>query len=484
MLAGADDGFVVIVVFAVHEFAVFGEHQGRGVLVELAPRERDVDQAVALDVLVEQMEDEALPDDGAPEADAALAAVAEELVLMVVVRLDDRVVDPGQDGRQVVGLEGLAEREDELDDHAHLFVAVELLLGIEAVVAHTAVLLRIVFAEVVEQDLAAALVGFGVGDRLHQQLLADLLLGDGLALHEFLEPLDVLVAVERDALALAAVAAGAPRLLIIAFQALGDVVVDHEADVGLVDAHAEGDGGHDHVDFFHQEGVLVVGTRDGVHTGVVGQGLDAVDVQQLRDFFHFLAAEAVDDAALAGVVLDELDDVALGVGLVADFVIEVLAVEGILEHLGVQHAEVLLDVRLDLRGGGGGQGDDGRLADLADDFADAAVFRPEIVAPLRDAVGFVDGVERDGKLLEQLDVLVFGQGFGRHVEEFGDPGEKVGFDFGDLRLVERGIQEVGDALPVLDEAADGVDLVFHQGDQGGDDDGRPLQAEGRELIAQ
>ena len=238
MLAGADDGFVVIVVFAVHEFAVFGEHQGRGVLVELAPRERDVDQAVAFDVLVEQMEDEALPDDGAPEADAALAAVAEELVLMVVVRLDDRVVDPGQDGRQVVGLEGLAEREDELDDHAHLFVAVELLLGIEAVVAHTAVLLRIVFAEVVEQDLAAALVGFGVGDRLHQQLLADLLLGDGLALHEFLEPLDVLVAVERDALAFPAVAAGAPRLLIIAFQALGDVVVDHEADVGLVDARA------------------------------------------------------------------------------------------------------------------------------------------------------------------------------------------------------------------------------------------------------
>ena len=41
-----------------------------------------------------------------------------------------------------------------------------------------------------------------------------------------------------------------------------------------------------------------------------------------------------------------------------------------------------------------------------------------------------------------------------------------------------------DALVAVGEAADGVHLVFHQGDQGRDDDGRSLQEEGRKLVAE
>ena len=88
------------------------------------------------------MEHQALTDDGVPEADALVAAEAEEFVVMVVVRLDDGIVHTGEDVGQVVGLEGLLERKDELDDGAHLLAAVELLLGEEAVVAHTAVVLQ------------------------------------------------------------------------------------------------------------------------------------------------------------------------------------------------------------------------------------------------------------------------------------------------------------------------------------------------------
>ena len=223
---------------------------------------------------------------------------------------------------------------------------------------------------------------------------------------------------------------------------------------------------------------------DGIHAGVVGQGLDAVDRQQFGDLFDFLAAEAVDDTALAGVVLDELDDVPLGIRLVADLVVEVFAVEGILEHAGVQHAEVLLDVGLDFRCGRGRQGDDGSAVDLGDDLADAAVFGAEVVAPLGDAMRFIYRIERDMQLLEQLDVLFFGQRLGRDVEQFGDTGQQIGFHFGDLGLVERGVQEMGDAFLVLDEAADGIHLVLHQGDQGGDDDGCAGQAKGRQLVAE
>src|SRR5258708_16293730 len=55
----------------------------------------------------------------------------------------------------------------------------------------------------------------------------------------------VVGAVEEDAFGGPAVAARAPGLLVILLQAAGEVVVDHLADVGEVDAHAEGRGGDD-----------------------------------------------------------------------------------------------------------------------------------------------------------------------------------------------------------------------------------------------
>ena len=55
-----------------------------------------------------------------------------------------------------------------------------------------------------------------------------------------------------------AVPPGAARLLIVALQILGHVVVDDEPDVGLVDAHAEGVGGHHDADPVVEEIVLIV----------------------------------------------------------------------------------------------------------------------------------------------------------------------------------------------------------------------------------
>ena len=43
-----------------------------------------------------------------------------------------------------------------------------------------------------------------------------------------------------------AVASGAAGFLVIGFEAAGHLVVDDEADVGLVDAHAERVGRHHH----------------------------------------------------------------------------------------------------------------------------------------------------------------------------------------------------------------------------------------------
>ena len=109
------------------------------------------------------------------------------------------------------------------------------------------------------KDAAPAANGrFGISRSLHQQLFAYLLLIYGLALHELLHLLQILVGIECQAVALAAVAASSAGFLIISFKALGHVVMYDITNIRLVDAHTECDSGHYDIDFFQQECVLVV----------------------------------------------------------------------------------------------------------------------------------------------------------------------------------------------------------------------------------
>src|SRR3546814_9558151 len=72
-----------------------------------------------------------------------------------------------------------------------------------------------------------------------------------------------------------AVAAGTAGFLVVALDRLGQVEVGDEAYVGLVDAHAEGDGGDDHHALVAQETALVLRARRRIQAGVVGQGVVA-----------------------------------------------------------------------------------------------------------------------------------------------------------------------------------------------------------------
>ena len=93
--------------------------------------------------------------------------------------------------------------------------------------------------------------------------LVQLLHGDGafrLVLHlvdEIADLRDVAPAEKEQAMGRLSVAARAARFLVIALDVPGQVGVDHEPDVRLVDAHAEGDGRHDHRDLVPVEGLLV-----------------------------------------------------------------------------------------------------------------------------------------------------------------------------------------------------------------------------------
>ena len=91
-------------------------------------------------------------------------------------------------------------------------------------------------------------------------------------------------------------------------------------DVRFIDSHSKGDGRHNDVHVLHQELVLDAAALVGVHARMVPQGLDAVDTQHFGDFFHLLAAQAVDDAALADIRFGVAHDLLQCIFLWADLI--------------------------------------------------------------------------------------------------------------------------------------------------------------------
>ena len=101
-----------------------------------------------------------------------------------------------------------------------------------------------------------------------------------------------------------------------------------EAHVGLVDAHAEGDGGDDHDAVLVDEAILVAGAHAGVEAGVIGQRRNAGVARASRDILDLGARQAIDDAGVAGVTLgDKALQLRHRVLLVDDLVADVRPVE-------------------------------------------------------------------------------------------------------------------------------------------------------------
>src|SRR5699024_11339911 len=91
------------------------------------------------------------------------------------------------------------------------------------------------------------------------------------------------------------VATGATGLLVVAFDGSGQVEVGDEADIGFVDAHAEGDRG-DHDDaVLAQEPRLILRPYLGREPRVIGQSGDAAGRESLGELVDTAPGQAVDD---------------------------------------------------------------------------------------------------------------------------------------------------------------------------------------------
>ena len=252
------------------------------------------------------------------------------------------------------------------------------------------------------------------------------------AVDEELTGLHVLLVVDENAVGSRPVTSRAPRLLIVSFEVRRHVVVDDKADVGLVDAHAEGVGGHHHVCPVVEELLLVGMALLRGKARVIARGGKTLLPQQLADVLHGLACGAVHDARLAGLPhltctitpcgtgRDETQERAVFVTRLGTLhpEVEVWSVETAHEHEGVAQLEGVHDVAAHLLSGGrreGGHG--GTSRQTLHEPSDGAVVGAEVLSPLRHAVRLVHSYERDARGLGKLGHARCGEALGRHIEQ-------------------------------------------------------------------
>ncbi len=125
--------------------------------------------------------------------------------------------------------------------------------------------------------------------------------------------------------------------------------------------------------------------------GVVGQRIQTLVPQPVRRGLDAAPGQAVDDAGLALMALQEAGELALRVGLAFDGIADVRPVESGDEAHRFRQRQTLDDVFAGPRVGGGRQRHPGDTGEMAAELIQGQVVLTEVVAPRRNAVGLVDG---------------------------------------------------------------------------------------------
>ncbi len=204
--------------------------------------------------------------------------------------LDALVIAAAQDGDQMTDAKALAAAIDATERLARGVGGVPGFRCIQAVVAIAAGL-RIVLIEVAQQVLTPAFGRFAVAEQGVELAAFDpfaFIAGLRVVDHP-LERDHIAQAIAQPGFGRVAVATGTAGLLVITFNGFRQVEVGDEADIGLVDAHAEGDR-RDHDDaVLAQKAALIVGTGRSGHAGVIGQCPETGFGQCLGDAVNLLA---------------------------------------------------------------------------------------------------------------------------------------------------------------------------------------------------
>ena len=222
----------------------------------------DIDRDKFTGLLFQEAEADEFAAIGSPLGAAGIGADAIDGEFLVAPLADGVGIGADEDLDDVIETECEAGLLADAIDGGEKFLgvdgAVEGAAWNEAIIAGLTVGCVEGLAKVLEEPPAAAGGVLAEMDHLAKLLAGELaLVGIGLFLDKVELLCDVAWGEEEKALGWKAVAAGAACLLVIALGVLWEIVVDDEADIGFVDAHAECDGGADDLNLVAEETLLV-----------------------------------------------------------------------------------------------------------------------------------------------------------------------------------------------------------------------------------
>ena len=211
----------------------------------------------------------------------------------------------------------------------------------------------------------------------------------------------VLQAVGHPGISGQAITACAAGFLVVRLKGLGQVQMRNKAHVGLVDAHAERDGGHHDQAFLVEEALLVGGPGVAGQAGVIRQGREALVAQELCHFIDLFTRQAIHDACVAASFAEERQQLLARLLLGHDAVKNVGSVETRQKTLGILQMQASDDFFAGTLVRRGRQGNPRHIGKHFGQLAQLQVFRAEVMAPLRYAVSFVDGKQGDVQALQK-----------------------------------------------------------------------------------
>ena len=288
-------------------------------------------------------------------------------------------------------------------------------------------------------------------------------------------------AVEGDAFGRRAVSAGPPHLLPIGFDRGRRVGVDDIADVGLVDAHAKGDGGDDHRPILLQESAEAGVAHRLVQARMIGERRRSRLGQQGRERLGAVARAGIDHAGAAWPLLHQVSDPGVGgPSLALGGELKFGAGETVDELPRILQTKLSSDIVAGSGVGGGGDRQPWNPLEHLGQPSERAVFRSKVVAPLADAVGLVDGDQRQPAIGQPFQHRRLHQTLRRHIEKVERPLPQPPPDPVALLRRNVGIQPLGRHAKLLQAG----DLIGHQRDQRRHHQAQPLQHQAWDLIAQ
>ena len=258
------------------------------------------------------------------------------------------------------------------------------------------------------------------------------------------------------------------------------VVVDDKPHVGLVNAHAKGDGGTNHPHIVAQKLFLMFRALFGRQAGMIRFGRNAILGEVGGGLLHGFARLTIDNPAFPPARAEKFEQLIVGLAFGQHPVGEIGAVETGDVTARVAQFQMGDNVLAHPLRGGGGERHEGHAGKMIAQIGDLPVFRPEIMAPFADAMGLVNGDEPDLPALQIGDHAREHQALGRGVEQTVFPLMQAAQPPPGFLRGQRGIQERGRHPGGLER----VHLVLHQGDQRRDHHRQPVPRQRRELKAQ